>query len=351
MTERIEAQIERFAPGFRDLVLARSTFTAVRGGAQPELCRGRHQRGAATLRQMIFRPTCGGTPTARRSGGSTSARRRRHRAAACTACAGWGRRRAALDDLGLRTTRRPMTKAVAYAWYRLRATVIGTSYLLTVVLLVGRSAGCQWVPSLRRKHRVVVLRLRRRLARAAALRPRWRHQSGHRPRLGLQPRAPQDVVPPARRERVESTVELDMGPILAEGPPFRRPYSAEASVGGLDYTEDPIAVSGRPDGRSPQGGRGRRRCNQRQGAGVPRGRGDPGRMADQHGDPVWEQPDEPGHPCLSAGDAEGRRDRRRAGDNAVRGPGQRQRPVDHALRTRPDEQAPRLLQQRHGRAR
>ena len=29
MTERIEAQIERFAPGFRDLILGRSTFTAV----------------------------------------------------------------------------------------------------------------------------------------------------------------------------------------------------------------------------------------------------------------------------------------------------------------------------------
>ena len=29
MTQRIESQIERFAPGFRDLVLARSTFTAV----------------------------------------------------------------------------------------------------------------------------------------------------------------------------------------------------------------------------------------------------------------------------------------------------------------------------------
>ena len=28
MTERIEAQIERFAPGFRDLILARSTCTA-----------------------------------------------------------------------------------------------------------------------------------------------------------------------------------------------------------------------------------------------------------------------------------------------------------------------------------
>jgi phytoene dehydrogenase-like protein len=28
MTERIDAQVERFAPGFRDLILARHTFTA-----------------------------------------------------------------------------------------------------------------------------------------------------------------------------------------------------------------------------------------------------------------------------------------------------------------------------------
>ncbi len=46
MTGRIEAQIERFAPGFRDLILGRSTFTAVdERGAQSELCRGRHQCG------------------------------------------------------------------------------------------------------------------------------------------------------------------------------------------------------------------------------------------------------------------------------------------------------------------
>ena len=40
MTERMEAQIERFAPGFRDLVLARAVRTADRGGgAQPEPAR------------------------------------------------------------------------------------------------------------------------------------------------------------------------------------------------------------------------------------------------------------------------------------------------------------------------
>ena len=45
MTERIEAQIERFAPGFRDLILGRCDLhRRGRGGAQPELRRRRHQR-------------------------------------------------------------------------------------------------------------------------------------------------------------------------------------------------------------------------------------------------------------------------------------------------------------------
>ena len=45
MTERIEAQIERFAPGFRDLVLARSVRTRRRGGGpQPQPVGWRRQR-------------------------------------------------------------------------------------------------------------------------------------------------------------------------------------------------------------------------------------------------------------------------------------------------------------------
>ena len=58
MTERIEAQIERFAPGFRDLILARSTFTAVDAEEHnPSYVGGDINAGAATLRQMVFRPT------------------------------------------------------------------------------------------------------------------------------------------------------------------------------------------------------------------------------------------------------------------------------------------------------
>jgi phytoene dehydrogenase-like protein len=63
MTERIEDQIERFAPGFRDLVLARVTTTAVDEQANnPSYVGGDINAGAATLRQTIFRPTARWNP-------------------------------------------------------------------------------------------------------------------------------------------------------------------------------------------------------------------------------------------------------------------------------------------------
>jgi phytoene dehydrogenase-like protein len=58
MTDRIEAQIERFAPGFRDLILARSSVTASTAEEHnPSYVGGDISAGAATLRQMVFRPT------------------------------------------------------------------------------------------------------------------------------------------------------------------------------------------------------------------------------------------------------------------------------------------------------
>src|SRR5437764_510771 len=58
MTEAIEAQIERFAPGFRDLVVARSTMTAAdEERLHPNYIGGDINVGVATLRQMLFRPT------------------------------------------------------------------------------------------------------------------------------------------------------------------------------------------------------------------------------------------------------------------------------------------------------
>jgi phytoene dehydrogenase-like protein len=58
MSGRIEAQIERFAPGFRDLILARSARTAAQEEEHnPSYVGGDINAGAATLRQMVFRPT------------------------------------------------------------------------------------------------------------------------------------------------------------------------------------------------------------------------------------------------------------------------------------------------------
>jgi phytoene dehydrogenase-like protein len=57
MTERIERQVERFAPGFRDLVLARSTMSARDFEAyNPNLVGGDIGGGANDLRQVVFRP-------------------------------------------------------------------------------------------------------------------------------------------------------------------------------------------------------------------------------------------------------------------------------------------------------
>ena len=44
MTDRIEAQVERFAPGFRSLILARSARAGRLRAVEPELCGRRHHR-------------------------------------------------------------------------------------------------------------------------------------------------------------------------------------------------------------------------------------------------------------------------------------------------------------------
>ncbi len=58
MTQRIEDQIERFAPGFRDCILERRVFTpADLEAADANLIGGDVSGGAMTARQMLFRPT------------------------------------------------------------------------------------------------------------------------------------------------------------------------------------------------------------------------------------------------------------------------------------------------------
>ncbi len=64
MTERIEAQIERFAPGFKDCVLARRVSSPADLEAKDaNLVGGDISGGAMTMRQMLFRPAPGGYAT------------------------------------------------------------------------------------------------------------------------------------------------------------------------------------------------------------------------------------------------------------------------------------------------
>jgi phytoene dehydrogenase-like protein len=63
--EAIERQVERFAPGFRDRILARHTMTAPEMQAyNPNYIGGDINGGAATLGQLLFRPVARRTPYA-----------------------------------------------------------------------------------------------------------------------------------------------------------------------------------------------------------------------------------------------------------------------------------------------
>ena len=65
MTRRIESQIERFAPGFRDLILARHTFTTQQiEDYNPNYVGGDINGGVQDLRQNIFRPIPARSPYA-----------------------------------------------------------------------------------------------------------------------------------------------------------------------------------------------------------------------------------------------------------------------------------------------
>ena len=64
MTERIEAQIERFAPGFRDCVLARRVSTpAALEAMDANLVGGDISGGAHDVAAVLFRPTLRGYAT------------------------------------------------------------------------------------------------------------------------------------------------------------------------------------------------------------------------------------------------------------------------------------------------
>ncbi len=101
MTERIEAQIERFAPGFRDLVLARSTVTAeATEEHNPSYVGGDINAGAATLRQMVFRPTVRWNPYRTALAGVYLCSAATPPGGGVHGMCGLGAARAALKDLG-----------------------------------------------------------------------------------------------------------------------------------------------------------------------------------------------------------------------------------------------------------
>src|SRR5260370_22391169 len=63
MADRIEAQVERFAPGFRDLILARSVRTAAdMERHNPNYVGGDINSGAGTPRQILLPPVPRGNP-------------------------------------------------------------------------------------------------------------------------------------------------------------------------------------------------------------------------------------------------------------------------------------------------
>ena len=94
MTDAIERQVERFAPGFGELVLARNAMApADLERRNANLVGGDIAGGANDLRQLIARPRFDpSTRTRRRSTASTSARPPPRPAAASTACAATLRR-------------------------------------------------------------------------------------------------------------------------------------------------------------------------------------------------------------------------------------------------------------------
>jgi phytoene dehydrogenase-like protein len=103
MSARIEAQIERFAPGFRDLVLARVVRTAVEiEQYNPNYVGGDINSGAATLRQTIFRPTVRWNPYETGIGGIYLCSAATPPGGGVHGMCGYGAARSALSILGVK---------------------------------------------------------------------------------------------------------------------------------------------------------------------------------------------------------------------------------------------------------
>ncbi len=140
---------------------------------------------------------------------------------------------------------------MAYAWYRLRSTMRSElSYFLSIVLLVGGVGGLALgaVEAARSTESsfadfVASSHVPQLFAFDGVINPGIGLDSAYNPGL-LRTLSHLPYV-----ERVESTVELNMGPLTARGLPLANSAiapTAETSVGGLDFNEDPIAIT---DGR------------------------------------------------------------------------------------------------------
>ena len=246
-----------------------------------------------------------------------------------------------------------MRHTVAYAWYRFRRTMRSEmSYFLSVVLLVGAVGGlalgaieAAWSTESSFADLVASSRVPQLFVFDGVINPGIGLDSAYNPRLLRK------LSRAARRGTGREHGRAQPGSADPPGEAIARASYFPGRRGecrGTRLQRGSHQNRRRADGRSSRGGRGRARCGQRQDAGLPRWRGDPGGMGDKCPDDVRQLRPEPTGPGSSAGDGKARRDRRRTGDDPFPGPGQRQRPVAHALHARPDQQAPRLLQQRHG---
>jgi len=139
-----------------------------------------------------------------------------------------------------------MARALPYAWYRLRATLgSDLGYLLSVVLLVGALGGLAMgsVAAARSTESSFTD-----LVASSQVPQLFVFDGVINPAIGLNsaynPALLRTLSHLPHVERVASTVELNMGPLSSNGQPLpTQSISAEASVNGLDYTEDPVGIA------------------------------------------------------------------------------------------------------------
>ncbi len=137
---------------------------------------------------------------------------------------------------------------MSFAWYRLRSTMKSDlSYFLTVILLVGAVGGLALgaIEAARSTESSFSD-----LVTASHVPQLYVFDGVINPGIGLDsaynPTLLRTLSHLPHVERVESTVEINLGPLTRRGtelPESASSPNAEASVGGLDYNEDPVAIT------------------------------------------------------------------------------------------------------------